>query len=199
LSYGFSVLKFNDIAEVFSGIKYKTSDLKNQGQASFFRPRDIVENKITKTSKWVDQDYVAENRSKLLKEGDILIQNIFEYHKMALIGKNDLPAFASNNLFIIRSHKIDPKFLFNYLKSDTIKQQLLSELDQKSSRATIKRISLKQFKEIKIPIPNAEDQIKWYTNIESFTLPELQEIGAKLVELKKSISDTKNQGGIYSE
>lgn len=49
---------------------------------------------------YASEDLIKRNQKKVLSEGDILLQNIFDYKKMAIVSKKDLPAIASNNFFL---------------------------------------------------------------------------------------------------
>jgi hypothetical protein len=194
-SFGISVLKFKEIAEVFSGAPYRSNVFSETGKINFYRPRDIVDNELILASARVSEEFLESNSKYSLKEGDILLQNVFDFNKMTLVEKENLPALASNNLFVIRSKRIDPKFLFNYLQSETILQELQSKLESSSTGATIKRITISRFREIEIPIPNSEKQLDWFTNIYSYSLDELLNIRSEIFEIKKFISENNNQEG----
>jgi superfamily II DNA or RNA helicase len=196
LSYGISNMKLELIAEISHGVNYRITDLSNIGKYRFIRPRDIKDNDIIKSDIYLSEKSVIKNLDKILVKGDILLQNIFNFKKMAIVQEDDLPAFASNNLFIIRSKKINSEFLFNYLQSKTVIDVLQKQLEDVSYGNLIKHINLNQIKEIIVPIPFSEDHMKHFTYLSGYSdLKAILYIKNELKELQESYLKYKKEGG----
>jgi restriction endonuclease S subunit len=186
VSFGMSPIKLKEIANIFRGASYRSTDLMEQGNWRFLRPRDVRENEILLGKTYVTKDFINKNQNKILKDGDIILQNIFDFKKISLVTDDDLPAIASNNFYIIRSLKINPRFLYNYLQSTTILKEFQKQLDIIATGATIKRIKINDLKEIFVPIPVSEEQINWFMNIQNYDEKELIEINKQITELKEA-------------
>ena len=194
LAYGLEPIKLKEIANVSRGVSYSSADILSKGKYKFIRPRDVEENEILEVNTFVNDEFYLKNQRKALRKGDILLQNIFDYERMVIVTEFDLPSFASNNFFVIRTEKISPQFLFNYLQSSSIKKQFQRQLDLISTGATIRRINLHDVREIIIPLPFSEEQINWFTNLEKYSKEELIEINKQIIELKEALKKYQDEG-----
>lgn len=156
-SYGMSPVKLKDLANIFLGENYNSSELLNRGKWKFIRPRDIKDGRIAKAVTFASDRLIQRSRRNALKIGDIVLQNAFDFGKMGIIEKKDLPAIASKNLFVIRSTKINPNFLFSYLQSEAIAAAFRKQLEDHAHGALIRHISLGDAREIPVPLPYSEE------------------------------------------
>ena len=106
---------------------------------------------------------------------------------MAIVREEDLPAIASQNLFIIRSKYIPPDILFEYLQSEAIADAFRSQLEELSQGTIIKRISLRDVAEIPVPLPFSIDHIMEFGTIKRFKgIDELKKARNELVHLREA-------------
>lgn len=158
-SYGITSLKLKEIADVFLGANYSSADLVKIGSCEFIRPRDVRNSRILEVKTFISETFARKNQKSILTEGDILLQNIFDFSRTAIVERKDLPAIASRNFFIIRSRKVNPEFLFDYLQSETIRTALQDQLE-KLAHGFIKHVNLRDVREIDIPIPYSDKDME---------------------------------------
>jgi hypothetical protein len=90
-----------EIADIILGKSVSRWELSEKG-IPYLRQRDIKNGVIVKPDKYVTEDAAEKYAKQLLQEGDILLTKNFRQHKVARVTSDDLPAIASNSLFIIR-------------------------------------------------------------------------------------------------
>jgi len=164
-SYGMASVKLKELANVFIGANYNSDELLNEGKWKFIRPRDIKEGLVVKVKTFASDKLIEKNRKKTLKVGDIVLQNAFNFGKMAIIQEKDLPAMASTNLFVIRSTTITPKFLFDHLQSKVVAAAFRKQLEDLAHGTPIRHISLRDVREILVPLPFSEEHLWKFADI----------------------------------
>lgn len=162
-SYGISLVELKELAEVFPGASYVSADLSNRGRWRFIRPRDIRGKRLAGVSTFASKELVQRNQKSVLAVGDIVLQNIFGFSKMAMITKKDVPAVASKNLFIIRSRKTSPEILFDYLQSETAGIAFKKQLENLAHGALVRHININEIKEVTIPVPYSQEHLTSFT------------------------------------
>lgn len=145
-------MKLKDLADVFTGAHYSSTDLSDKGEYRFIRPRDIKDGRIQKAPVFVSRALAEKNPKSILAPGDILLQNIFDFEKMVAVKKEDVPAVASNNFFVIKSKEVGSGFLFDYLRSDTLNKVFRRQLGELAHGATIMHVNLFAVREMPVPI-----------------------------------------------
>lgn len=96
--------------------------------------------------------------NKLTKQGDIIFRLVCP-NKMVYVGdKKYENKLVSSHFCIIRVHKekLDPLFLKWYLEYGAGKEEIISH----TSGSTVKKISMNDFRKIKIPLVDIETQRK---------------------------------------
>jgi len=164
-SYGMSLVKMGDIADIYYGASYFSPELSTEGSWRLIRPRDIEGNHISDLRTFVSEEVPQRNQRAILRAGDILLQNIFDFSKVAIVRKVNLPAVASKNLFIIRARTLNPTLLFDYLQSSTIRIALREDLEELARGTVIRHIGLTDIKELIIPIPYSEKHTDIFVRI----------------------------------
>lgn len=131
-----------------------------------------------------DYDFFEINKRSKVDINDILMGMIGTIGNLALIRTE--PNFAIKNVALIKDTKnVSYLYLYHYLKSPNIERQLLFGMDG----GTQKFVSLKKIRELKIQIPDDDEQIKLGTFMESLDnlIVFYQRKYEKLVNIKKSM------------
>lgn len=172
-SYGMSSIKLRELADIHGGAAYAKTQLQRKGSWKFIRPRDIKQGGKLDVHTFISESVAKEKEKSALRVGDILLQNIFNFEKIAIVKEENLPAIASQNLFIIRSKKISPDLLFEHLQSKAIADAFRKQLEDLAHGATIKHVCLRDVGEIPVPLPFSKDQLSEFAGVK-----QLQDIGA---------------------
>ena len=131
-----------------------------------------------------DYDFFEINKRSKVDINDILMGMIGTIGNLALIRTE--PNFAIKNVALIKDTKhVSYLYLYHYLKSSNIERQLIFGMDG----GTQKFVSLKKIRELKIQIPDDDEQIKLGTFMESLDnlIVFYQRKYEKLVNIKKSM------------
>ena len=131
-----------------------------------------------------DYDFFEINKRSKVDINDILMGMIGTIGNLALIRTE--PNFAIKNVALIKDTKnVSYLYLYHYLKSSSIERQLLFGMDG----GTQKFVSLKKIRELKIKIPDDDEQIKLGTFMESLDnlIVFYQRKYEKLKNIKKSM------------
>lgn len=188
-SYGISSVKLKDLADVFLGANYTSVDLSEEGPWKFIRPRDVKNNRIFKVRTFASERVAKRNPRSVLVAGDILLQNIFDFSRMAIVKKKDLPAIASKNFFIIRSNTVSSDFLFDYLQSKTIRIAFRKQLEE-LAHGVIKHVNLADIREMPIPFPFSEKHLDRFVKMRRYN---------KFNDLKKARDEIKQLRRAYQK
>ena len=131
-----------------------------------------------------DYDFFEINKRSKVDINDILMGMIGTIGNLALIRTE--PNFAIKNVALIKDTKhVSYLYLYHYLKSSNIERQLIFGMDG----GTQKFVSLKKIRELKIKIPDDDEQIKLGTFMESLDnlIVFYQRKYEKLKKIKKSM------------
>ncbi len=171
-----SIVKLDDCKKKESSICYgilKAGETQIEG-IPYIRPTDmkeggILKEKLLRTSKEVDQEFI---RTKL-KTGDIILSVKGTIGKIQIISKELEGCNVNRDIAKISiKDNIDTDFLFYILKSNFIHNQLSKFV----KGSTIKEITMKSLRNLKIPLPSFKEQKKIGTHLKT--------IDNKLLELK---------------
>lgn len=116
------------------------------------RARDIQNGKIIKPDVYIDFEEANYFSNQLIQAGDILLTKFFGQNKLALVTESDVPAIASNALFIIRPFDISEGYLYKYLTSKTGNDIFNKQLNKVKKGVTIPSVTLSDLKKIEVPI-----------------------------------------------
>ena len=140
-----------EVAEVITPKGVRSYEYKSEG-IPYLRARDIKEGRILKPEVYVDPKDAPKYSRNLLQEGDILLTKHFGQNKLALVTEEDLPAMASNMLFIIRPFEVSEKYLYKYLTSKTGKEVFDKQLKRIQKGVYVPSVTSTDLKKVKIPI-----------------------------------------------
>ena len=143
--------RLDEVAEVISGKSARSYDYQEDG-IPYLRGRDIQDGQIVKTEVYLSVDIAEQFARQLVQEGDILLTKNFGQRKLALVTEANLPAIASNGLFIIRPFGVSEKYLYRYLTSKTGNAVFNEQLEEIEKGVVFPSISLKDLKTIQVPI-----------------------------------------------
>ena len=122
----------------------------------------------------VSDDFLSRAKNTFLRKGDLLISIKGTVGKIGIVRKNLIDTIPGPSLCVLRirpSALIDSESIFLYLRSE-IGQRIITNSSQ---GATIPFLSIKELKNLDIPIPNQNEAIK------------TTKISKKLKELNQSI------------
>lgn len=140
-----------EIADIILGKSVSRWELSETG-IPYLRQRDIKNGAIVTPDKFVMEDAAEKYAKQLLQEGDILLTKNFRQHKVARVTADDLPAIASNSLFIIRVFGVPDEYLYEYFTSNTGKAILDKQLSSIERDLVIASINKKDLQELRVPI-----------------------------------------------
>ena len=146
-----SIKGLGEVAEIIAPKGASKEEYKTQG-IPYLRGRDIKDGKICETDAFIDSKDIAKYSRNLLQAGDILLTKHFGQDKIALVTEDDIPAMASNMLFIIRPYELSEKYLYRYLSSKTGNKAFKAQLKSIHRGSTIPSITLTDLKGIAIPV-----------------------------------------------
>lgn len=140
-----------EIADVILGKYVSRSELGEIG-IPYLRQRDIQNGIIIEPNTYVAETATEKYAKQLLQEGDILLTKNFGQHKVARVTSENLPAIASNSLFIIRAFGVPEGYLYEYFTSNTGKAVLDQQLSSIEQGATVATINKADLKGLRVPI-----------------------------------------------
>ncbi|MBK7811305.1 MAG: N-6 DNA methylase [Saprospiraceae bacterium] len=149
----FETKELQDLAKIVKGKMIPADTLKEQGDYLYLKPVHIQKNglNIDSALKYVSKDSLSDSDfMSILLPGDIVISTIFSNLKMYVYQNGDVPAFASNNLAIIRSSKQD--YILSYLLTDEGKRIFKTQAEDLRKGVAIPHLSIKDLASIKIPV-----------------------------------------------
>ena len=174
---GFKTVHLNELAEIFNGRNIAADKLLNEGELLYLKPLHIKDGKLStdKSLRFINKNELKESDYKyIVQAGDIVISTIFNDLKMYVYTKADIPAFASNNLAIIRSSEQD--YILSYLQTEEGKRIFKTQAEDLRKGVTIPHISIKDLQSILIPVLPISDLNKLGNNsIEKSSKNELQD------------------------
>jgi hypothetical protein len=151
---GENVKRLDDISKaIIRGYPFKSDERHEAGDYLILTPRRFRQGRIeTRTTK--RDHYATANASErfkrcIVQEGDILVGLISD-PAVYIYKEDDPPAVAGSNVAIIRSH--DSKYIGAYLQTTAGLNLFLSQADRKTAGATIRYLTIRDLKNIRIPI-----------------------------------------------
>jgi hypothetical protein len=194
-SYGISSVRLKELADIVLGANYSSADLSDKGTWKFIRPRDIRNNRILKVKTFASERLAKRNSKSVLVAGDIILQNIFNFRRMAMVKEKDLPAIASRNFFVIRSTTISSEFLFDCLQSKTVGIAFQKQLEDLAHGAPIRHIALKDVMDISVPLPFSDEHLTRFAAIRQYgQLRDLEKARNEIMHLKRAFQQYSKKG-----
>jgi len=196
-SYGISTAKLKDLADILPGANYSSADVLDRGYYRFIRPRNVQNSKIQEPYTFASERIVKRNPRSILAPGDIILQNIFAFNKMAIVKEKDVPSIASKNFLIIRPKNVISSALFDYLQSEAIRRVFMKQLNEISRGAPIRHINLAALREMPIPLifPSGQfDDTLTETFLGKLSFEELKEARNWIQHVREAYLSYRNEG-----
>ena len=154
----FNPKKLEDIAEIIPGANPDRSDYSEDGTGiPLLSSGSIKDGRVVKCTKFIREEKYKKFSRQLLQSGDILLTKLFGQNKICIVDDDNLPAIASNFLYIIRPLGLADFNIYEYLSNNAGKLLFSKQLDEVSTKGTIQSISLSALKQLKIPQLKKED------------------------------------------
>ena len=153
------LLSINDICAIGDGnhsSNYpKASEMVVSG-VPFIRASNLNDGNIdAKDMKFISAEKHALLKKGHLKAGDVLFSNRGEIGKVALVDARFDNANLNSQLAWLRSgSQLSPRYLLTVLQSSYVQDRLLGE----KNGATLQQYTIKQLKELTIPLPSLSEQ-----------------------------------------
>ena len=159
------------IADIIPG---KSVNRMERGETGihYLGQRDIQQGVIVNPNTFVTESIAERYPKQLLQEGDILIAKKFEKSKVARVTSDNLPAIASNSLFIIRPFRVPDEYLYQFFTSKTSKAILEKQLSSIKRAATVVSISKAVLEDLNIPVFDEQTMIA-FSRIEEMRAAEI--------------------------
>jgi hypothetical protein len=182
---GEQVKKLEEISEIIQGYFAHRGEDKEKGKYLILTPRNFRNGKIEvdRQSKYIDAIDTPNFSRAILRDGDIIVSLV---HNPVLYAykEDDPPAIVSQHVAIIRSR--ENKYISTYLRTSDGLNLFLSQADRKSGGAVIRRLSIRDLRNIRVPIlPLADLNAISNEEIEQASQDELTELKEQLAFYKQ--------------
>ena len=172
--------RLEELAEIIPGKSARSYDYRDSG-IPYLRARDIQKGVIVTASVCLEPAMATEFSRQLLQEGDILLTKHFGQRKLALVSEENLPAIASEALFIIRPFGISERYLYRYLISKTGNAVFNAQLKRIERGTTVASIALSDLKRIQVPVYD-EDTMLDYEQMDQLTGEDGLEAALRIIQ-----------------
>ena len=152
------VKKLEEVADIIAGKGARSYDYLPEG-IPYLRARDIQEGKIITPDVFLSPELASQFAKQLLQEGDILLTKHFGQRKLALVSESNLPAIASEALFIIRPFGVSENYLYRYLSSKTGNAVFNEQLKKIERGVIVPSIRLSDLRHIEVPVFDEETML----------------------------------------
>lgn len=187
--------ELGEIATIIAGKGAKQEDFAESG-IPYLRARDIQDSRIISPDKYIGVANIDKFSKQLVQEGDILLTKNFGQNKLSLVTENDIPAIASNGLFVIRTYDVTERYLYKYLTSKTGNEVFNKQINRIQKGVTIPSITLNDLTHVLVPIYDEETM----HNIESMDrLSKTEVIDATKQFAKRYRFESELENEVYSD
>lgn len=185
-----------ELAEIIPGKRARSYDYRETG-ISYLRARDIQEGVIT-TSVYLEPAITVEFSRQLIQEGDILLSKHLGLRKLALVSRDNLPAIASESLYILRPFDVSERYLYQYLTSKTGNAVFSAQLKKIEKGAVIASIALSDLKKIQVPVYD-EDIMMDYEHMDALNEEDRFAAALRIIHADRNRPESKVEEFVYNE
>lgn len=190
----FNPQKLEDIAEIIPGANPVFSDYSEEGFGiPLLSSGSIKDGKIVKCTKFIKEENYKKFSRQLLQSGDILLTKLFGQNKICIVDDDNLPAIASNFLYIIRPLGLSDFNIYEYLSNNAGKLLFSKQLDEVSTKGAIRSVSLSALKQLKIPQLKKDE----LTTFEKKYHEKFSDIQAMAKDVIEKLSESKIEDEVF--
>jgi len=188
--------KIDDLVDVYTGPPFNRDKRKKSGEYKILSPRNIQNGVLGETSR---DDYIEKidinlrEENAIVRKGDILLPR-FNREKISVYihPNNDNKYIANHNLVILRGKNAE--YVTTYLNTDSGLDLFNQQIDRHKRGSTLEIISLKDLKNIQIPILPIEDlEYASKSKLEELSYDELLRIKNEYDILKVEYSNLRKE------
>lgn len=177
---GSDVKELQEVATIIPGKRAPREQFLQEG-IPFLRARDIKDGKITMPDMYVSPDRAELYSRQLLQEGDILLTKNFGQNKLALVTEDDIPAIASDMLYIIRPFEVSEGYLYRYLTSKTGNEIFNKQVNRIQKGVSVPSVALSDLIHVEVPVLD-EETMQSLESIDTISNNEIVEAAKGLIQ-----------------
>lgn len=193
---GTDVKELGEVATVIAGKGARREEYADEG-IPYLRARDIKDGKVLKAEVYLSPENAEKYSRQLLQEGDILLTKNFGQNKLALVTEEDIPAIASNMLFIIRPFEVSERYLYRYLTSETGQEIFNKQINRIQKGVTVPSVALSDLIHVKVPVLD-ENTMQSIESIDSISEEEVVAATKSLMQNTVITSESKVEEAVRS-
>ncbi len=189
---GSNVKELGEVATIIAGKGARREEYSDKG-IPYLRARDIKNGKVQTPEVYISTENVGAYSRQLLQEGDILLTKNFGQNKLALVTEDDIPAIASNMLFIIRPFEVSEGYLYKYLTSKTGQEVFDKQIKRIQKGVTVPSVALCDLIHVKVPVLD-ESTMQSIESLDSISKDEIVETTKNLMKNTSMFTESQIEG-----
>jgi len=191
--------KIEDLVEITIGVPFKSEERINPGNFQILSPRNIVNGKFEsrENDKYINKSKLNSREEKaVLKDGDIIFPRFYRDKIGVYIhSSNENPLIANQHLIILRGKNAE--YVSTYLNTENGINLFNQQIKRHARGNVIPTISLKDLKNIQIPILPIEDlELASKRKLQKLSYEELLNIKEEYISLKSKFNNLKKENTI---
>ena len=191
--------KIEDLVEITIGVSFKSEERKQSGNFQILSPRNISNGKFepSENDKYINKSELNNREEKaVLKDGDIIFPRFYRDKIGVYIhNSNENHLIANQHLIILRGENAE--YVATYLNTENGINLFNQQIKRHARGNVIPTISLKDLKNIQIPILPIEDlELASKRKLEKLSYEELLNIKEKYISLKSEFNNLKKENKI---
>lgn len=189
---GENVRRLADMSEtIIRGYSFRPDERQETGEYLILSPRHFrqgrMETETARRNHYTDASASDRLRRCIVQEGDILVGLIFD-PAVYVYRPDDSPAVAGSNVAIVRAH--DNAYIATYLHTTAGLNLLLSQVERKTTGATISHLTIRALRNIKIPIlPLADLNAVSDQRIDTASADDLEDLKQELAASRQRLAN----------
>lgn len=187
--------RIEDLVEVVLGTHFSRDEIKEEGDFLCLTSRNISDGKIkyTDNDKFISKKELSRReQNAFLQNGDILIPRIQRYKESFYVHTETAQNIIAFQHFIILRGK-NADYVATYLNTDNGIELFNQQIERHMRGSTMPTISIRDLKNIEIPILPIEDlELASKRKLEKLSYEELLVVKEKYEDLKKVYQDSKD-------
>ena len=191
--------KIEELVEISIGVPVKPEEKTDSGNVQILTSRNIVNDKLepTNNDKYLNKsEFNIKEEKAFLKYGDIILSRYYRNNVSVYIHNSKENKLIANSDFIILRGK-NAEYVSTYLSTENGINLFNQQIKRHSRENHLPQISLKDLKNIQIPILPIEDlELASKRKLEKLSYEELLKINEKYILLKSKFNNQKKENTI---